>query len=222
MKRAEAKAQGLEFYNTGKPCKNKHNSDRRTSSGKCLSCESEYNNSYGKKYYSQNTDRLKAQQKQYRSENREELITAKKQHYIDNKNSYRTKSAKWAKENKTKKNECSKNWRESNPEHTAQYGRRWREENPTKNRCKAARRRAAKLQRTPAWLSSSERLAIQRKYDEAERLTRETGIIHHVDHEIPLSGEFVSGLHVPDNLQVLTAYANLSKGNRFDKIDRRI
>lgn len=49
-------------------------------------------------------------------------------------------------------------------------------------------------------------------YKEAERLTEETGIIHHVDHIIPISK---GGLHHQDNLQVLTKRENLSKGNKL-------
>ena len=79
----------------------------------------------------------------------------------------------------------------------------------------ANKRRAAKLQRTPSWADLS---AIQRMYVEARRKTRKTGIDHHVDHVIPLQGKTVCGLHVANNLQVLTASENGRKYNKLIEV----
>lgn len=69
------------------------------------------------------------------------------------------------------------------------------------------------LQATPPWADPA---AIKAVYRESRRLTRETGIQHSVDHEIPLRGEFVWGLHVHYNLRVLPLTDNMKKGNVID------
>jgi len=76
-----------------------------------------------------------------------------------------------------------------------------------------AKRRAAKLRRTPPW---ADHRAIRRVYEEARRLTNETGIPHHVDHVTPLCGRAVSGLHVETNLQIIPGSENCRKHNRFE------
>lgn len=68
-----------------------------------------------------------------------------------------------------------------------------------------AKRRALLLKRTVQW---SDELAILKFYEDCPKG-------HHVDHYYPLQGENVCGLHVLDNLQYLTAEANLSKGNKL-------
>ena len=80
-------------------------------------------------------------------------------------------------------------------------------------RASGARRRAAELQRTPPWADHE---AIRRVYQQAQEAALETGLSYHVDHIIPLQGRLVSGLHVHNNLQVLTALENSRKHNRFE------
>ena len=71
-----------------------------------------------------------------------------------------------------------------------------------------------KLKRaTPRWADLN---AIAALYAEAKRLTKETGVPHSVDHEIPLKGETVCGLHVPWNLRVITQEENLVKSNKLE------
>lgn len=68
-------------------------------------------------------------------------------------------------------------------------------------------------QATPTWANVQEIGAL---YVEAARLTKETGIVHHVDHEVPLRHGLVCGLHVTANLRIMTAAENLKKSNRFE------
>lgn len=62
----------------------------------------------------------------------------------------------------------------------------------------------------------ADKAAIKAMYDEARRRTKETGVKWSVDHEIPLRGKLVSGLHVPANLRLLLLSANTAKGNHFE------
>lgn len=77
----------------------------------------------------------------------------------------------------------------------------------------ANKRRALKLQRTPPWADMS---AIRAVYEHARRLSEETGVEHHVDHEFPLQGKKVSGLHVAENLRPIPAQDNIRKSNRYE------
>jgi hypothetical protein len=81
---------------------------------------------------------------------------------------------------------------------------------------KCAKYRAAKLKRTPKWLNSEQLACIEKEYSMAKKLEAITGDKYHVDHIIPLQGKFVSGLHVPWNLQVIEASENKSKGNSYE------
>jgi hypothetical protein len=94
--------------------------------------------------------------------------------------------------------------------------RAWRKANPDLVRFYASERRAAKAHRTPPWLTAAHHAAIAEMYETAHTMTRVTGVLHHVDHAVPLRGKTVSGLHVPWNLQCLPWHANLSKNNRTD------
>ena len=108
-------------------------------------------------------------------------------------------------------------WRRANPEKHREYQARWRNKPSTKHtqRAALARYRSNKLQRTPSWLTEDDHFIIAEIYDLCQQRTKCTGVPHEVDHIIPLQGELVSGLHVPDNLQVLTAYDNHVKSNSY-------
>lgn len=73
---------------------------------------------------------------------------------------------------------------------------------------KAAEYRSRKLLACPEWVDKKE---LKNIYSQCPKG-------YHVDHIIPLKHELVCGLHVPWNLQYLTATENIKKKNSF-KID---
>jgi hypothetical protein len=77
-----------------------------------------------------------------------------------------------------------------------------------------AQNAASRKKRTPKWLTDTDRKAMISIYETCAMLTKTTGTKHEVDHILPLQGEYVSGFHVPANLQILTQFENRSKGNR--------
>ena len=75
-----------------------------------------------------------------------------------------------------------------------------------------AKRRAIKRSACPTW---ADRGAIADIYSLSAGISAGSGVPHEVDHIIPLNHPDVCGLHVPWNLQVLTASANRSKSNKL-------
>lgn len=92
----------------------------------------------------------------------------------------------------------------------------WAAANPHKRSAIEARRRAAKLQRTPVWLTADDQWIIEQAYELAAIRTAVFGFSWHVDHIIPLQGKTVSGFHTPLNLRVIPGVENLRKHNRHE------
>ena len=76
---------------------------------------------------------------------------------------------------------------------------------------KGVRRKRAKDRATPAWADQEK---VRAFYEEAQAISKETGVQHHVDHIVPLTSSWVCGLHNEFNLQVLPGVDNLRKHNR--------
>ena len=127
----------------------------------------------------------------------------------------KARTAKWQVENKDRKNRNQAKYRNSNKELLAKRYKEYTANNPNIPRARLAKRRAKKLQATPHWLTEKDHDRIKHIYWMADLITKITGEQHHVDHITPLQGENVCGLHVPENLQILTATENLSKGNKW-------
>lgn len=107
-------------------------------------------------------------------------------------------------------------WRKNNQEHMRDYGRKYRIENKTLVNFLCQKRKIALANRTPAWLTEDDLWLMKEAYVLAEERSILFGFTWHVDHIIPLRGKKVSGLHVPLNLQVIPAVANMQKNNRYE------
>ena len=127
--------------------------------------------------------------------------------------------AEYNKANNSKFAERKKTWCKANKDKVAKFKKAWQKANPAKVNANNAKRRAAKINATPIWSTKEDFKQIEAFYIEAQNLTLATGVQHQVDHIYPLQGENVCGLHVPSNLQVLTATENISKSNKFTASD---
>lgn len=107
----------------------------------------------------------------------------------------------------------AKMYRDENKEKISLFRKKWLAKNPGKSREQSARRRAAKLQRTPNWLNDGHLFEIECINKYAASL-RKIGLRYEVDHIVPLQGDDVCGMHVPWNMQVISIFENRSKGNR--------
>lgn len=96
-------------------------------------------------------------------------------------------------------------WLAEHADELAERNSELEQANQGKNAAYAAKHRAKALGALPSW---SDLAGIESLYAKAAR----NGM--HVDHIYPLRGKTVCGLHVLNNLCLLTPLENLRKGNR--------
>jgi len=154
----------------------------------------------GKKYRQNNPEKVKESSERYRKSNADKVKAARKL-WID-----RNRDKVYA-QNRKSHARCK--------ESRSAYSVRYAKENMDKILSNVSKRKAAKANRTPSWLTDEQILEIRSFYTSSKQMTKETGIEHHVDHIVPLRGKLVSGLHVPWNLQVIPAEENRKKHNCF-------
>lgn len=121
------------------------------------------------------------------------------------------KKARYEKNKTARQEEARHRFHENAPQQRANH-RAWSKANPIKNRAYNRQRKALKAKATPPWVDTKALIPL---YEEAARLSMETGVEHHVDHIVPLRSKLVCGLHVPANLRIITKIENLRKKNRW-------
>lgn len=125
-----------------------------------------------------------------------------------NKDKVNAQNKAWREDNPEKQSAVTRAWRKANPRRMTELKSEWYGNNPGKRQFHQISRKMAKENRTPKWADMK---AIESLYAIASRMG------WHVDHEIPLRGKLVSGLHVESNLRVIRPSENLSKGNKFNQ-----
>ncbi len=131
--------------------------------------------------------------------------------YSDNREQANAATRKWGAENPERMSKNAKAWQAANPDKVQATKQRFKANNPGIWGAYAAKRRATELRQTPPWADHD---VIDSLYALAA-IYRDFGHDVHVDHEVPLRGKKVSGLHVHHNLQIIPATVNFSKSNRF-------
>lgn len=152
---------------------------------------------------------------EYAAKNREAAkLRAKKWHH-ENKKRANENSKRWRQENPERSKELIKLWEQKNKERVRELNKAWKKANKHKVNANTRMRQAAKLNATPPWLNEDHKFMLEEIYELRDLRTQATGVVHHVDHIVPLRGAEVCGLHVPWNLQVIPASANIRKGNSY-------
>lgn len=202
--RTEAKKQDIKYYFTGKPCKRGHVAKRLVSNHSCSACGTLTKSKNDKKYYNKNKDKIKANVKKWVDINKADVHARLRRYYSDNSEVIKNRSKQYYYDNY---DVCI--------ETRAKYRRINYKEINRKNLPNVRLRQARKLNATPSWYNHDKVKAI---YEESHRLTLETNIQHHVDHIYPLKGKTVCGLHSHENLQILPAKENMTKGNKHPDV----
>jgi hypothetical protein len=199
-------------YGTCRKCRVKAQNDRRLAN---IDESRKKTREYLREWRIKNPEKAHAADKRYSDKNKEKRNAYAKQYRKDNPEKIKALAKEWAKANPEKirayGQKAVKAWLERNPEYSSNFYKA----NKERYVAARARRRAAQESATPSWLTAIDKAMIQEMYDVSEARYIQTGIKHHVDHIVPINGKGVAGMHVPWNLQVITAHDNLSKGWRF-------
>lgn len=137
--------------------------------------------------------------------NRDQIAANNKRWYEANKDQVIQSSVERKRRNKEVVRAQERQRRLENPAPFKEKSRRWARANPRKCNARVAKRKAALLRAVPAWADLEKIKEIYRNCPEG----------YVVDHEVPLQGENVCGLHVEDNLRYITPYENAVKSNKW-------
>jgi hypothetical protein len=189
-------------------CKKGH-VGRRLTKDRCSVCRS----IESKKRIEKHGEKIKAYYKQWAPNNRDKTRKAVNAHAARNRDALRARGRRLYRENREDRVASAAKYREENKALVSARRKAWKQANPHALNEASSRRRAAKVQACPEWLTKEDFDAMKEIYEEAQMFSV------HVDHIAPLLGREVCGLHVPWNLRLMLPSENYRKGNRLEKYD---
>lgn len=219
---AEARSIGHNLYFTGVACKHGHTAYRYTRDRACSDCvkakvkkSATVGGGNARRWAAKTPEQLAKiyeKRKTYYQKTKAARLAEKKASYEKLK-----QDAKWVTARRQKANAyralVGRPPEKANPEVKQRY--KQTPHGKANTRANDAKRHAAKMQRTPAWLTADDFWVLEQAYELAALRTKMLGVQFHVDHILPLQGKYVSGLHVPTNVQVIPWRDNVSKANKY-------
>lgn len=164
----------------------------------CKKCQKKNSDNWRLK----NRDTVLAKKRQWNLDNREKIKARRKKVLLESPekvytDSYYAKKDEYRQNNRSACNARIRNWKSRNQHKLNAYGRK---------------RKSMKNNAAPRWANQEIIFSI---YENARKLSAETGIPHHVDHIVPLVDRKsrVCGLHCEQNLRVITKQENLEKNS---------
>ena len=163
------------------------------------------------KWRRNNPDMRREAEARSRAKNPERYVAKSARYYIKHQSEVKTRVQIQAEKHPEKVAAAHALYYKGHPEKWAKRVP-WRKKFPERHAAKQGKRRAQKVQATPAWANE---FFIAEVYDLANRRTKALGFKWEVDHIVPLKSEVVCGLHVENNLRVISAAMNRNKSNRY-------
>ena len=206
--RSEAKALGAPQYFTGKPCKQGHLAPKFTCSGSCTECLAARRREYMREWSEKNPEAKKQRAAKWYQKNREEVIERVRANYYKDVDASRQRARDYAETHKEEAKTRIKKWSQENPERKRQNDKAWVAANKERAHSLKAKYRAARRQACPPWVDDEHMARIHEIYRLRREISDRTGVVHEVDHIVPLQGKIVCGLHVWWNLRVIPREEN--------------